>query len=78
MKGKITEKTSLGEIVEKYPKAVPVMLGKGLHCVGCYAASWETVEQGALAHGMAKKDVKKMIDEMNKAVDGKAPKKAKK
>jgi len=78
MKGKITEKTLLGEIVEKYPKAFPVMLEKGLHCVGCYAASWETVEQGALAHGMGRKDIKRMIDEMNSAIDGKAPKKAKK
>lgn len=74
---KITEKTPLGEIVEKYPKAVPVMLGKGLHCVGCYAASWETVEQGASAHGMGKNDVKKMIEEMNKAIEEKAEKKAK-
>lgn len=30
----INKKMSIGEIVEKFPDAVPLMLARGLHCVG--------------------------------------------
>ena len=65
---KITEKTTLGEIVEKYPKAVEVMLKKGMHCIGCHVAFFETIEDGARAHGMSDKDIEKMLKEMNEVV----------
>ncbi len=64
---KITKDMTLGEVVTKYPKAAEVMLKQGLHCVGCHVAAYETVEQGAIAHGFDKKQIKKMLDDMNKA-----------
>ena len=68
---KITKNTKLGEIVEKYPKAVEVMLKQGLHCVGCHMAAFETIEQGAKAHGMDDKEIKEMLEKMNKAIEKK-------
>ena len=65
---KITKDMTLGEIVMKYPEAAEVMMKHGLHCVGCHMAAWETVEQGAASHGMTKKEIDKMLKEMNEAV----------
>lgn len=63
--GKITKKMKIGEVVEKYPDSFEVFTKHGLHCVGCAVAAFENIEQGALAHGI---DVKKLIDDLNKAV----------
>ena len=64
----ITRDMTLGEIVRRYPEAVEVMLRRGLHCVGCHVAAWETLEQGAKAHGMSDREIDSMISEMNKLV----------
>ena len=56
----------VGEIVEKYPQCVPVMLDYGLHCVGCHASTWETLEQGTMGHGMSDEMFQEMIEELNK------------
>ena len=44
------------------------MLKHGLHCIGCGVSAWETIEQGALSHGMSKKEIDKMIDGINEAI----------
>ncbi len=67
-KGKVTKDMTLGEIIKEYPETVEVMLKRGLHCVGCHVAAWETLEQGAKAHGMSEKDIESMLSEMNKLV----------
>lgn len=67
-KQNITKTMTLGEVVSKFPKTIPIMLDYGLHCVGCHVAAFETIEQGALAHGMDKKQLEKMLKEMNKVV----------
>lgn len=64
-KAKITKDMTLGEVMQKYPETVEIMLQQGLHCIGCHIATYETIEQGAMGHGI---DPKKLIDEMNKAV----------
>lgn len=67
-KEKITRGMTLGEIIKEYPETVEVMLKRGLHCVGCHIAAWETLEQGAKAHGMSDKDIESMLKEMNGVV----------
>lgn len=66
---KITKDITIGEVVSKYPKAVEPMLKRGMHCVGCHVAAFETVEQGAKAHSMGEKEIKEMLKEMNKAIE---------
>ena len=70
-KQKITKDMTLGEAVAKFPEAVPIMLGYGLHCVGCHVAAFETIEQGALAHGMDEGKLKKLLKDMNAAIKNK-------
>lgn len=49
---KITPEMGIIEIVEKYPKAADVLRQFGMGCLGCAAAHFETIGQGAAAHGM--------------------------
>ncbi|MBN2567471.1 DUF1858 domain-containing protein [Candidatus Woesearchaeota archaeon] len=62
----ITEEMTLGEVVRNYPDAAMVMMQFGLHCIGCHVAAYETVGQGALAHGLSDKEIGEMLDEMNR------------
>lgn len=65
---KITKKMNIGEIVTKHPKTMEVFQKHGLHCIGCFAAHFESLEQGCQAHGI---DVEKMVKDLNKAIEKK-------
>ena len=71
-KGKtfISRHTPLQEIVEKYPEAVELLAEKyHLFCVACLGAAFETLEQGARAHGMEEEEIDKMVEELNRRLD---------
>ncbi|MBL7050945.1 DUF1858 domain-containing protein [Candidatus Woesearchaeota archaeon] len=68
---KITKDMTLGEVITKHPESAEIMAEYGLHCIGCHVAAWESVEEGAKAHGLNDEKVKEMLDKMNKAVEGK-------
>lgn len=66
---KIDRKMNLGELVQLYPELVPVLLKDyGLHCAGCFAASFDTLEEGARVHGYGDEEIDKMVKRMNKLV----------
>lgn len=67
-KNKVDKNITLGEAVQKFPQSAEIMMKYGLHCIGCHVAAWETIEQGATAHGMNDKEIDKMIEEINKAI----------
>jgi hybrid cluster-associated redox disulfide protein len=62
---KITKDMILGEVTRKYPETINVFLEHGLPCAMCHVAFHETIEEGAKSHGIG---VKKLVDELNKAV----------
>lgn len=70
-KEKINKEMGFSEVLQTYPQTAPIMLKYGLHCIGCHAAAFETIEQGCMAHGMSEEDIQKMIKEMNKALEKK-------
>ncbi|MCK5624847.1 DUF1858 domain-containing protein [Candidatus Pacearchaeota archaeon] len=63
---KITNKTKINKLLEKNPEAAEILFEAGMGCVGCSMAMHETIEQGCLAHGMTKKQIEKLIKELNK------------
>lgn len=65
MKQKITKNMSFGEVLQKYPETAKIFMGYGMHCIGCMMAQFETIEQGAAAHGI---DIKKLIADLNKSI----------
>ena len=68
-KSKITKDMQIGEAIQKYPDTAVVMMRNGLHCVGCHVAAWESIEQGAKAHGMDDKQIDSMVEEMNRSIE---------
>lgn len=61
----ITKDMSIGEVVQKYPSTIEVFLRHGLMCFGCVIARFESLEQGALAHGI---DVESLLQDLNAVV----------
>lgn len=61
----ITKDMSIAEVIEKYPQTRDVFFDLGLGCVGCVASSFETLEEGLLAHGL---DVKVVVEKLNKKI----------
>lgn len=61
----ISKDMAIGDIVRRYPQTVNIFMESGLHCVGCAVASFETIEEGAKAHGI---DLKKLIRDLNKCI----------
>lgn len=59
---------TIGDVVEKFPDSAEVMLGYGLHCVGCAVNPYETIEQGAMGHGMSQETIEQMLSDINLAV----------
>lgn len=62
----ITKDMSIMEVVHDYPDTVPVFMYAGMGCIGCAAARFENIEQGATAHGI---DVDALIDALNEVVN---------
>ena len=65
----ITKDMLIGDLVSLYPEAVDPLLEEGVHCVGCGASNFETIEQGLLGHGASEQDVTRVIEKLNKAVE---------
>lgn len=61
----ITKDTGIIDAVQQHPEILEVFAKYGLGCVGCMAAHYETIGQGAGAHGI---DVEALIADINKAV----------
>ena len=48
----ITKETTIGDILQIKPDAVPVLMEIGMHCIGCPSAQMETLEEAAAVHGI--------------------------
>ena len=66
VKNTITKEMTFAEIMEKHPDAANVLFNNGMHCIGCGAAMYETLEQGCLIHGMNQKQIDDLIKRLNK------------
>jgi len=60
---KITKEMTFGEVLSTYPETVKTFFMYGMHCFGCHLAVDETIEQGALAHGVVVDDLIKDLNE---------------
>ena len=62
---KITGETPIRDLLTKYPQAAEVFAARGMACLGCAASMFETIEQGAVAHGI---ELEGLLKAMNEAV----------
>ena len=58
----ITKDTIIGDILDVAPQTAPILLGIGMHRLGCPASRGETVEEACAVHGV---DVDKLLALVN-------------
>ncbi len=61
----INRKMSIEHVVTKHPETRSIFERHGLGCVGCRAALFESIEQGAEVHGI---DVEALIADLNREI----------
>lgn len=61
----ITRDMMISEVVTHHPETMPLLMEYGMRCFGCPMALGETIEQGAMAHGI---NPAEMLEKLNKAV----------
>lgn len=68
----ITKEMTIEEIFEAYPERgeelAHILTRFGLHCLGCSAAAWETLEAGVFSHGLTEEVLEEMLEELNTAI----------
>ena len=48
---RVTKDTTIGEVIQIDAGVIPILMGAGMHCVGC-PSSGETLEEAAMVHGI--------------------------
>ena len=71
----ITRDFTIEEIFKRFPnksqKLAQIMTNAGLHCVGCSASTWETVEAGMYSHGMSDEEIDGLLKQLNSVLEEK-------
>ena len=49
---KVTKSTMIGELLRIDENIAPLLLGIGMHCLGCPSSQMETIEEAAMVHGI--------------------------
>ncbi len=68
----ITPQSRIGDIIDKHPETAAVFLRLGIHCIGCHAAAFETIEEGCFIHGVNPEELVSEIREMIKNSNNKS------
>jgi len=71
----VTKDTNIAELLENHPETVEVFMKFGLQCAGCLAAAFDTLEQGAKAHGLSDETMEEIMKALQKTIDGGSPRK---
>ena len=64
----ITKDTMIGELLrdqEHIDSIAEVLVGIGMHCLGCPSSQMETIEQAAMVHGI---EPQELVDRLNDVV----------
>lgn len=64
---KISEETTVEEVLEKYPAAVKVFMDLGIPCFVCGEAIWGTIGETAMNYGV---DLSLLLERLNEGSSG--------
>lgn len=69
----IHKEMTIEEILTAYPnkaqRLAQEVTNAGLHCVGCQAATWETLEAGMRGHGMSEEMIDDLVMKLNQILE---------
>jgi iron-sulfur cluster assembly accessory protein len=75
-KKRVARTMTIEEILSLFPhksqRLAHEITSAGLHCVGCHAATWETLEAGMLGHGMNEEAIERLVNRLNALLDEEA------
>lgn len=60
----VTKDMLIGEIIQMNEKYPEILLGAGMHCLGCPASAGESLEEACAVHGI---DVEELLVRLNNA-----------
>lgn len=49
---RITKDTTIGEAIQIDEGVIPILMGAGMHCIGCPSSAGETIEEAAMVHNI--------------------------
>ena len=49
---RVTKDTTIGEVIQIDAGVIPILMGAGMHLVGCPSSAGETLEEAAMVHGI--------------------------
>lgn len=64
-KSMITKEMNLADVIFKWPQTAEVFTDYGLHCVGCIASGFDTIEMGAQVHQLTDEEIEEMVSRAN-------------
>lgn len=48
----VTKDTLIGEAIQMDQGIIPILMGAGMHCIGCPSAQGESLAEAAMVHGI--------------------------
>lgn len=58
----IDKEILIGKLIQVDQGIAPILMGAGMHCLGCPSAQGESLEEAAMVHGIN-------VDELMKAIE---------
>ncbi|MGV8172567.1 MAG: DUF1858 domain-containing protein [Candidatus Woesearchaeota archaeon] len=66
----------IAEIIDTHPEIIPTIMERGIHCIGCGASAFETLEEGFMGHGIPGDEIDRIVDELNSLIEKDSKKKS--
>ena len=60
--GTVTKDMTIGSLLTLDRNVAPILMGIGMHCLGCPSAQMETIEEAAMVHGV---DADALVAQLN-------------
>ena len=64
----VTKDTIIGDLLAADYSVAAILMGSGMHCVGCFASQGETLEEACYVHGM---DCDQLLEVLNEYLSAK-------
>jgi hybrid cluster-associated redox disulfide protein len=59
----VTKEMIIADIINIDQGTIPILMGIGMHCIGCPSAQGETLEEAAMVHGIPVEDLVNQLNE---------------
>lgn len=58
----INKEMLIGDLIRMDDRIAPILMGSGMHCIGCPSAQGESLEEACMVHGM---NCDELVDNIN-------------